>query len=105
MKNIIEIIFSILLPMLSLTTSHPLKKVCKPKLCINCKHFITDGDTDKFGRCSLFPIKHENRDFLVNGIDEDKIIAYTYCSITRNHDDMCGVDGKMYTRKYRKKTV
>ena len=50
MKNILFIICSIILPILSL-------KQVKPKLCINCKHFINDNDNGKYGKCSLFPKK------------------------------------------------
>ena len=27
----------------------------KPKLCIQCKHFIPDSGDGRFGKCSLFP--------------------------------------------------
>ena len=79
-------------------------KEIKPKLCINCKYFITDNDTDKFGRCSLFPIEEDNYIYtLVNGVYEDKIIEYNFCSISRNIDRMCGKEGKMYKKKYTKR--
>ena len=80
--------------------------VIKPKLCLNCKHFITDNDTDKFGKCSLFTEK-EKFDFymLVNGISENKHIEYYYCATARNSEDMCGKEGKMYKRKYIKKCI
>lgn len=37
-------------------------KEIKPKLYVNCKYFITDNDTDKFVKCSLFLIKEENNE-------------------------------------------
>ena len=75
--------------------------VIKPKLCVNCKHFITDNDTDKFGKCSLFTEKEKfNFYTLVNGISENKQIEYYYCATARNCEDMCGKEGKMYKRKY-----
>lgn len=69
----------------------------KQKLCINCKYFITDNDTNKFAKCSLFPKKDENDIFmLVNGIREYKNIEYYHCSVLRDTDTMCGKEGKMY---------
>ena len=53
MKNIIIIICSIILPILSL----------KLKLCINCKHFMTDHNTGEYGKCSLF-LKEKNDDII-----------------------------------------
>jgi hypothetical protein len=89
MKYIITIICSIILPILSL-------KEMKPKLCINCKHFITDGKDGLFGKCSLFPLEDNKSYFLVNGINP---YEYEYCSISRKRNDMCGTEGKMYEKK------
>jgi hypothetical protein len=78
----------------------------KPKLCVNCKHFITDNVDNKFGKCSLFT-KKENLNFYtrVNGISENTDIEYYYCATARNSEDMCGKEGKMHKRKYIKKGV
>ena len=92
MKYIFVIICSIILQTLSL-------KEIKPKLCINCKHFITDNGNGEFGKCSLFPTIVHKINYLVNGIHEDK---YNYCSTARSFDDMCGENGKMYKNKYSK---
>jgi hypothetical protein len=99
MKYITIIICFFILPIFSL-------QEIKPKICINCKYFLTDNKTGKFGRCSLFPIKEKNNNFLINGIVEDEINPYEYytCSIARNYDNMCGIEGKMHKRKYNKKT-
>ena len=86
---IIFIFFTIFLPIMSL-------KHIKPKLCINCKHFITDNDTGKFGKCSLFPKKEGKINFLVNGLNES---LYYHCSISRELNDMCGEEGKFYKKK------
>ena len=69
----------------------------KPKLCINCKYFITDNDTGKFGKCSLFPSKENNIYNLVNGIHKDNI-EYHLCSASRQLDHICGKEGKMYKK-------
>lgn len=80
--------------------------VIKPKLCLNCKHFITDNDNDKFGKCSLFTQNEKfNSYMLVNGINENKNIEYYYCATARKCEDMCGKQGKMHKRKYIKKGI
>ena len=92
--NIILIIFSsIILPIMSL-------KYIKPKLCINCKHFITDNDNGKFGKCSLFTKKEGKINFLVNGLNEN---SYYHCSTSREYNDMCGEEGKYYKKNIIKK--
>lgn len=48
MNYIFLIICSIILPIVSL-------KITKPKLCINCKYFISDSCDDIFSKCSFFP--------------------------------------------------
>ena len=97
MNSILLIICSILFPVFSM-------KVTNPKLCIHCKHFITDNYTSKYGTCSLFPKKEEkekNNLYLINGIKgmygsvEEK---YYFCSTAREFNDMCGEEGKYYKR-------
>ena len=95
MKYIFTILSILFLPILSL-------KEIKPKLCIKCKYFITDNDTGKFGKCSLFPRKENDIYNLVNGINADNI-DYNYCSTSRELEHRCGKEGKMYKRKYNKK--
>jgi hypothetical protein len=92
MNYIILIFYSIILPIISL-------KQTTPKLCINCKYFITDNKDGKFGKCSLFPKKNGKINYLVNGINEDE---YYYCSTSRDTNDMCGEEGKYYKRRYLK---
>lgn len=97
MKSILMTIYSIILP-LSLSV-----KVTQPKLCINCKHFIPDYDTGRYGNCLLFPTKEHAVNFLVNGvIDKDE---YYFCSTSRRSSDMCGVEGKMYENKEEKENT
>jgi hypothetical protein len=79
-------------------------KEIKPKLCINCKYFITDNVSDKFGKCLLF-LKEKNDIYnLVNGIHKDNI-EYHYCSVARGDEQKCGKEGKMYKKKYTKKII
>ena len=93
MKYIIIFICSIILPIFSL-------REIKPKLCINCKYFLTDKSNDKYAKCSLFPKQDGKINFFVNDkYNED----YYYCSISRFMKDMCGEEGKLYKRKYVKK--
>lgn len=90
--NFIISIFFIILPIIY---SKQVKHI-KPKLCINCKHFISDNDNGKYGKCSLFP-KHEGKiNFLVNGINEED---YYYCSTVREYNAKCGEEGKYYKKK------
>jgi hypothetical protein len=80
-------------------------KEIKPKLCINCKYFITDNDTGKYGRCILFPIEEYNRYALVNGNIMENKVEYHYCSVAREIENKCGSQGKMYKKKYIKKGI
>jgi hypothetical protein len=97
MKYIFTILSILFLPILSF-------KEMKPKLCINCKYFITDNDTGKFGKCSLFTKKENDIFNLVNGIHTDNI-EYHYCSVSRDIEHMCGKKGKLYKKKYTKKSI
>jgi hypothetical protein len=89
MNYIILIICSIFLPVISV-------KQVTPKLCINCKHFLTDNDTGKFGRCLYFPKKEGKINYLVNGIYQN---AYHFCLTAREQKDMCGEEGNHYKEK------
>jgi len=80
-------------------------KVIKPKLCINCKYFITDNDTGKFGKCSLFPKKENNIYTLINGIHDNTNNEYFFCSVARVSENWCGPEGKLYKKKYTKKSI
>lgn len=89
MKYIIIFLCSIILPIFSLK---------EMKLCINCKYFVSDNDSGKYGKCSLFPHKESKIYYLVNGINRER--QYYHCSLARQFDDMCGEEGKMYKKKY-----
>ena len=93
MNYIFLILCSIFLPIGSLKQS-------KPKLCINCKHFVLDENSDsKFGKCSLFPSNNGKLNFLVSGVNNDE---YHYCSTVRSQKDMCSEEGKYYKKKINK---
>jgi len=71
-----------------------------PKLCINCKFYIKNiFATNKFGKCSLFPIDKDSDYFLTNGNNNYDNTDYYYCYISRKHDYMCGKEGKFYEKK------
>lgn len=102
MKYIFTILSILFLPILSF-------KEMKPKLCINCKYFITDNDDGnnddgKFGKCLLFTKKENDIYHLVNGIHTNNI-EYHYCSVSRAIEHMCGKEGKLYKKKYTKKSI
>jgi hypothetical protein len=93
MNYIFIVICSIILPILSL-------KQTKPKLCINCKHFIPDKDGDNnYGKCALFIKEESKTDFLVTGINEIKNSDYYYCATSRGPYSMCGQEGKYYKKR------
>ena len=95
------IFFSLLSLLLSPTISLNKKK---PNLCINCKYFITDNRIGRYGKCSLFPKDKNNEVFnLVTGVDVNT--EYMYCYTTREREDLCGKDGTLYRKKYRKREV
>jgi hypothetical protein len=90
MKNIIALIVSIILPVLSLNE-------ITPKLCVNCKFFRSNYiNGNSYGKCSLFP-KTELEIDLVTGIKKDP--KYQFCSIARDYEDLCGKEGKKYEEK------
>jgi hypothetical protein len=90
MKNILAVICSIIMPVLSL---HEIT----PKLCVNCKFFMSNClSGNSYGKCSLFP-KTEMEIDLVTGIKKDA--KYQFCSIARDYDHMCGKEGKRYVNK------
>ena len=97
MKYIFTILSILFSPILSF-------KEMKPKLCVNCKYFITDNNTGKFGKCLLFPRKENDIYRLVNGIHEDNN-EYHYCSVSRELEHICGPEGKMYKKKYTRKNI
>lgn len=78
----------------------------KPNLCVNCKFFRKEYSllsSNKFGKCSAFPevnkSNNDDEDYLVTGIKYNKPKEYTYCSIARKYDSMCGKEGKYYEEK------
>jgi len=75
----------------------------KQKLCINCKHFITNNDSSKFGKCSLFPKPDNKFNFLINVVSNENENKYFYCLTARTTNSMCGEEGKLYKKKYVKK--
>jgi hypothetical protein len=78
-----------------------IKQTSKPKLCINCKHFISNTGDSKFGKCGLFPINKSGIYYLVNGIKEN--MDYDYCKTARSFSNLCGENGELYKKKYVKK--
>ncbi len=92
MKFIISIC-SIILPILSSFEFNP-------KFCVNCKYYIKDNTDIIFSKCSFFPTKKGKIHFLVTG-DNYKEDFYS-CTVSREINDMCGQDAKMYVPKEKK---
>lgn len=62
-----------------------------PKLCIHCKHFKPNNlSGPEFGRCGALPTIPN---FVTGKID---LKDYSYCSIARNNDKLCGNSGKLF---------
>ena len=96
------IIISTILSVISIKQPIKTKVESKPKLCINCKHFISNTHDSKFGKCGLFPINKTGNYYLVNGINEEDM-DYSYCKTARSFSNLCGENGKLYKKKYVKK--
>jgi hypothetical protein len=47
----------------------------------------------------MFPQIENKINYLINGIETD---GYSYCSTARQFKNMCGKDGKMFKRKYKR---
>jgi len=82
-----------------------------PRFCKNCKYFVPEltfeGSTE-YSKCSLFNTTTTltNNRYLVTGVDDGPRVhvEYTYCSTARTFQNMCGQEGKMYKRKYVKRS-
>ena len=88
--------YIILIISLLCVSSISLQQHTQPKLCINCKYFISDNANNEFSKCSFLPTHEGKINFLVAGINQDK---YYYCSTARDSNNMCGEDGKHYEKK------
>lgn len=87
MNYLLFLLGGFLLPIVSLKQS-------PPKLCIHCKHLIEDNRAISHSKCSVFPKIDDT--YFVTGIHEK---LHYYCSTARQHDDMCGKEGKHYKKK------
>ena len=76
----------------------------KPKLCINCQHFIKDDFHDNsFAKCAMFPQIEINKHFLVDEEDKKEYITHRYCSTARALSHMCGETAKLFKEKTKTK--
>ena len=76
----------------------------KPNFCKDCKYFISSDSLffppkPEFGKCKLFPRVIENDNYLVTGENNEINTEYKYCSIVRNSNNMCGIEGKLFEIK------
>jgi hypothetical protein len=74
----------------SIMTVRSLKEIT-PKLCVNCKFFISLEGRNEYGRCSLFKKQGMDND---SGKD-----SFLYCLTARTYEDLCGKEGKKYVNK------
>jgi len=94
MNYIIKIISLLCVSSISLSIS--LSQQTPPKLCIDCKYFISNKPNDIFSKCSFLPTDEGKINFLVTGVNQD---GYYYCSTARDSNNMCGEDAKHYEKK------
>jgi hypothetical protein len=71
----------------------------KPKLCINCKHYIPNNGKPEYGSCAMFTI--ENPKSLVDGLVRDN--QYYTCSTARSWTNLCGKTATKYRKRYTKR--
>ena len=72
------------------------------KLCINCKFFKKGVfHTNIYGKCTKFPKEpYDNYSLYIDGVVKKKNeVDYSYCSIARKYEDMCGKDAILYEKK------
>lgn len=77
----------------------------KPKFCANCRYFINDGSTVAVGSCSLFQRVESKLNY--NLVDEHHTMPVSYkpCVLVRMDATLCGKEGKLYKKKYVKRTA
>ena len=67
-----------------------------PKFCVDCQYFRPDrSGKASFGKCERFP-KEQKSDFLVTKQIVEEEIDFTYCSVARNYESLCGEKAKKY---------
>jgi len=54
---------------------------------------------EKYGTCSLFPKVNEVDYSLVAGVKKSKRNLYEYCSIIREYNPDCGIEGKLFKKR------
>jgi hypothetical protein len=69
------------------------------KPCVKCKHFRGTFLMEKYGTCSLFPKVNEVDYSLVAGVKKSKRNLYEYCSIIREYNPDCGIEGKLFKKR------
>ena len=86
--------------LVSIMTVRSLKEIT-PKLCINCKFFISLEKRNEYGRCSLFKKQGMNIDCGKNdcGKDDCEKNDFLFCLTARSYEDLCGKEGKKYVNK------
>lgn len=91
--------------LIGLTLAASLKPSLKPKFCANCRYFINDGSTLAVGSCSLFQRVESKLNY--NLVDEHHTVPVSYkpCVLVRMDATLCGEEGKLYKKKYVKRTA
>ena len=71
----------------------------KQKMCMNCKYFKKNYfSANHLGKCSLFPLEKTSR-YLIDVPANKTDFDYTYSSIARGSEYMCGKKGELFIKK------
>ena len=91
--------FSYLYLCLYWLNNHSITTINAENFCVNCVHFKKHWlSSTIFGRCDVFPKESENKvDYLISG---KPVKEFNFCSTARMDENMCGLKGKYYQKKY-----
>ena len=71
----------------------------KQKMCAKCKYYKNNYfSVNHLGKCSLFPLDKTNR-YVIDVPKDRPDTDYTYCSIARGSEYMCGKKGELFIKK------
>jgi hypothetical protein len=72
------------------------------KIDIDRRHHIkvlyelSPADNIVFSKCKRFPVKVEDNAFFVSGVSSPPAVEFTFCSVARSFDHICGKNGKYW---------
>lgn len=91
--------------LIGLTLAASLKPSLKPKFCANCRYFVNNGPNAAYGSCSLFIRDRANLNYKLVDEHHTMPVSYKMCVLVRMDATLCGQEGKLYKKKYVKRTA